>query len=154
MTESVDGPLDHLRRAMPPWWTGPELTECGRLATDVQSIVDRPAMKAKFAKQGKQRASFSTCMTCANLYQRPGSWDRFPIEVLHRALEGSRYRMSPRREGGEGEVTVAERTRRELLALGMLAGEHREEFERLVEAIGQTENLDDARRRARLRRVQ
>lgn len=147
----MDGPLDHLRRVMPPWWTGPELTECGRLATDVQSIVDRTALKAKFDRQGKQRAAFSTCMTCANLYQRPGSWERHPIDVLHRALEGSRYRL--RGAGGEGEVTVAERMRRELLALGMLAAEHQEEFEGLVEAIGQTEDLDAARRRSRMRAV-
>lgn len=150
MAETIDGPLDHLQRVMPPWWTGPALTECGRVVADVVNVVDRDALKAKFAKQGKQRASFSTCMTCANLYQRPGSWERYPIDVLHRALEGSRYRVRGRDANGE---SAADLMRRELLALGMLVEEHREEFERLIEALGQTEDLDAARRRARMRAV-
>lgn len=147
--EFGDAPLDHLLRAMPPWWTGPAMTECGRPVPDVQAVVDRAAMKAKFDRLGKQRASFSTCMTCAGLYSRPQSWEAQPADVLLRAIEGMRYRV----RGDDQRESTAQRLHRELLALGMLVEEHREEFGRLVESLGQTSDLDEARRRARMRAV-
>lgn len=147
MTEAVDGPLDHLERVLPPWHTGPALTECGRPLSDVQSITTRDALKAKFAAQGKKRASFSTCMTCADLFGRAGTWEKRPEDVVERWVRGAAVRRhgQPTDEGA--------RRQRELLALGMLVEEHREEFERLIEALGQTEDLDAARRRARMRAV-
>lgn len=145
--ETVDGPLDHLERVMPPWHTGPALTECGRPVADVKSIVARDALKAKFAAQGKRRASFSTCMTCADLFGRTAAWEQRPEDVVERHVRGAGMRRygSPTDDG--------DRRRRELLALGLLVDEHREEFEQLVEALGQTEDLDAARRRARMRGV-
>lgn len=145
MAEAMDGPLDHLARVLPPWHTGPEVTECGRPLADVVSIVARDALKAKFTRLGKQRASFSTCMTCANLFGRTSSWEKNPEGVLERSVRG---RYFPQ------DTEESRRRRSELLALGMLVEEHREEFEGLVEALGQTEDLDVARRRARMRRVQ
>jgi hypothetical protein len=143
-----DAPLDHLLRAMPPWWTGTAVTECGRPAADVKSVVERSAMKAKFDRLGKQRAAFSTCMTCAGLYSRAQSWEARPADVLARAIEGMRWR-----EVGDQGDSAAQRMRRELLALGVLVEEHREEFEGLVAALEQTGDLDQARRRSRMRAV-
>jgi hypothetical protein len=142
-----DGPLDHLQRAMPPWHTGPPLTECGRLVADVASVTDRAQLKAKVARLGQQRASFSTCMTCANMAGRVEMWERRPDAVVERWVCGSVFRGA----GIDGATPAADRMRHELLALGLLVEAHREEFERLVEALGQTEDLDAARRRARFR---
>jgi hypothetical protein len=141
-----DGPLDHLPRAMPPWYTGPALTECGRPVADVAAVTDRATLKAKIARLGQQRASFSTCMTCAKMAGRSETWERNPGAVVERFVRGAAfYGFSA------AEEPAADLMRRELLALGLLVEAHREEFDRLVEALGQTEDLDAARRRARIR---
>jgi hypothetical protein len=142
-----DGPLDHLLRVMPPWYTGPPLTECGRPTADVAALTDRAALKAKFARLGNQRASFSSCMTCVNLSGRVEVWERRPDAVVERWVRGSAFRGA----GVDGATPAADLMRHELLALGLLVEAHREEFAGLVEALGQTEDLDAARRRARIR---
>lgn len=142
-----DGPLDHLPRAMPPWYTGPALTECGRTVADVAAVTDRATLAAKFTRLGSQRASFSTCMTCANMAGRVEVWERRPDAVVERWVRGSAFRGA----GVDGATPAADLMRRELLALGLLVETHREEFDLLVEALGQTEDLDAARRRARFR---
>lgn len=140
------GTLDHLLRAAPPWYTGPQMTECGRPSGDVKSIVDRQAMKNTVERLGKQRAAMVMCMTCVGLYSRPGIWERHPAEILQRLIESTRYRA---RGGDDGRA----RLNRELLAIGMLIEDHREEFESYLTALEQTSDLDQARRRSRLRAV-
>jgi hypothetical protein len=150
MSEDVDGPLDHLARVLPPWHTGPALTECGRPLGDVKSVVSWDAIKAKVDRQGKRRASFSTCMSCADTADRTrgmrSSWERFPQAIVERWASGA-WRHA------YGSSEVGARQRRELIAVGLLIEEHREEFGQLLEALGQTSDLADARRRARIRRV-
>lgn len=140
------GTLDHLLRAAPPWHTGPRMTECGRAEGDVQSIVDRPTMQARVNKLGKQRAAMVMCMSCVNLYSRPFTWARHPAEILRRFIESQQYRV---RRGDDTRSLLM----RELLALGMLVEDHREEFEGYVAALEQTADLDQARRRSRMRAV-
>ncbi len=139
-----DAPLDHLPRVMPPWDTGPALTECGRVVGDVQSVSTREAVQAKIAREGKRRASFSTCMSCAETSGRYRPWGVNAAGIVERWCRGAwRHEHAPT-EGGS-------RQQRELMAVGMLLAEHREEFERLVESLGQTTDLSAARRRARVR---
>lgn len=149
MTDLGDGPLDHLARVMPPWNTGPELTECGRPVADVKSIATWDELKRKIEREGKRRASFSTCMTCAETADRRRSgwsWEQLPQAAVERWASGSwRHAYSLTGEG--------DRPRRELIAVGLLIEEHREEFEQLVRALGETTDLAAARRRARIRQV-
>jgi hypothetical protein len=139
---AVDGPLDHLLRVLPPWHTGPALTECGRPLGDVKSVVSREVLAAKVAREGQRRAAFSTCMTCAQLVGRTSSWAVRPAVVVDRWARGA-WSWSH----GSGEV--GERQRRELLAVGMLLEEHRAEFEDLVAGLGEAADLGQARRLAR-----
>jgi hypothetical protein len=146
MADLGDGPLDHLPREMPPWNTGPALTECGRPVADVKSVTTREAIKAKVEREGKRRASFSTCMACADTSDRYLPWVTNAASIVERWCRGAwRQKYNPSENGN--------RQQRELLALGMLVEEHREEFEGLVESLSQTTDLAAVRRRARLRAV-
>ena len=84
MSDSVDGPLDHVLRSEPPWRTQGFRTECGKRAVDVASTISRDDFRAKVKKQGQQRAAMSTCMTCAHTAERWGTWDEDPVACLGR----------------------------------------------------------------------
>jgi hypothetical protein len=130
--DSVDGPLEHVARAMLPWSTRTGLTECGRVVTDVAAVIDNQAFMAKFRKQGKTRAAMTTCMNCwSRLEYRAGSWEKAPLEIARRDLD--RY--------NEKERIVLE-----LRALAALVDAHRQEYLDLVDGLGDTTNLAERRR--------
>lgn len=144
MSEVVANTLDHILRAHPPWQRD-KLTECGRLVVDVKSIVSRDEIVAKVKRQGKQRAAFSTCMTCATRYFPGETWEQAPAAVLSRYVERSRYSFSRDEDGRGGRIQA------ELRALALLYRNHQEEFEQALIDLGEVSQMDAARAKRRER---
>lgn len=135
MTDQI--PLDHIARPPLPWRDIAK-TECGRALTDVASVVSREDVERKIARQGKQRAALTTCMTCATTSGRWPAWDRDPIEAMGRAVNAARY-------------DEADPLRRELRAIAMLIEAHRDEFDSLIAGLESTSDLSERRRANRMR---
>jgi len=136
----VEGPLDHVLRIEPPW-REQKLTECGRYVADVDAVVSREELAAKFARLGRMRAAFSTCMTCYERSRyRARGWELDCIPIMHRDTAA----------GPRGHL---EDVRLDLLALTALWRAHPEEFAAIRESLADGTDLDRAReKRAASRR--
>lgn len=130
MTDQL--PLEHVERANLPW-RDEALTECG-LPTAGHPVLSRDAWLSKVKAQGKQRAAFTTCMTCWGAAARNSSWDHDPIRALSRACDDWKRK----------DQFVAE-----LRALALLVEAHRDEFDLALSGLGEATSLDAARRRRR-----
>lgn len=135
----TDQPLDHVLRFEPPWRASRK-TECGRRVDDVGSVIERDALVAKVKDQGKQRAAFTTCMTCWDRTQYAQPWDNSPSSVLNRE---SRYSYASRTD---------DELDREMRALTLLWDAHREEFDEAMRGIGEIKDLADRRASKRWRK--
>jgi hypothetical protein len=141
--------LEHVLRAVPPWRTGPLLTECGQLA-DGKPVLTRDAFIAKVKSQGKMRSSLTTCMTCWETASRhSGTWETDPLGVMAREMTRSRAWPAGVRESDPAAVRV----RDELLAIEELVSRHPEEFCAILDGLGETVRLSDLSRRGRSRRA-
>lgn len=122
-------PVDHILRPRLPWRseTEPAITECGYDASKVKTLT-RAQFAARLEDFGRTRTAMVTCMTCSETAQRWGTWEQDPRTAIEREIQWE-TRFS-RNERGV-------RLRDELEALAQLAQAHREQFERLVEDIGQ-----------------
>lgn len=140
MTDTTPDPADKLpiEHALQPDlpWRAADRTDCGRPVSDVAAVISRAEMAAKFRRLGKQRAAYTTCMTCLNNIGRwPATWADDPVAVMARMFHGWR----------NGD----DRLRDELRALGALVEAHRDEFEGFMAGLGETVSLADRRRQAR-----
>lgn len=133
-----DAPLDHVLRFEPPWRDARK-TVCGRPVADVASVVERDVLLAKVRDQGKQRASFTTCMTCWDRAQYAQPWDFAPSSVLNREVRHSGYAST--RQDAELD--------REMRALTLLWEEHREEFDAIMQGLGEVNDLAEHRAQKR-----
>lgn len=139
-------PLDHISRTMVPWRNSIDaLTECGKRCTDVETVIDLGELATRWRRLGQKRAALTICMVCFGKAQYAGrlraeTWHDDPFGVLLRELQ--------RVLRGRGEQTRADRDllARELFALGMLADDHRDEFDAAVDAKGDTVNLREFRK--------
>lgn len=95
-------PLAHIERSRPPWRTV-RLTECGREVSQFAVVLSHEEAAAKMTKQGVQRASLTTCMTCLNemrMMSRSGdivpsrSWEVDPSGVIWRDTAKSASRRT------------------------------------------------------------
>lgn len=126
--------LEHvIRRASLPWrppatWR----TECGKPATEHASI-SYDDFVFKIRKQGQQRASLSTCMTCWTTASRYQPWSVDPVDALRREVQL-----------GRDPGTL----RHELWAIAALIDAHRDEFDAYLQGLQQTTDLA-ARRQAK-----
>ncbi len=144
-------PLDHIERTMVPWRNASDaLTECGKRCAGVDSLIDLDGLAARWRKLGQKRTALTVCMVCFGKVQYAGrlqtsTWHDDPLRVLHRELE--------RVMRGRGEQSYADRDllARELFALGMLADDHRDEFDAAVDAKGDTVSLREFARARRRR---
>lgn len=128
-------PIEHALQPDLPWRPA-NRTDCGRPISDVAVVITRAEMTAKFRRLGKQRAAYTTCMTCLNNIERwPATWADDPVAVMARMFHGWR--------------TGDDQLRDELRALGALVEAHRDEFEGFLAGLGETVSLADRRRRAR-----
>jgi hypothetical protein len=134
--------ITHITRAPLPWRPA-RLTECGLPAMEHPTISPDEFM-AKVKAEGKQRASYSTCMTCWNAARRyfgESGWCESPIE-----REMAWHRMHRSSKPPAMGPTIAD----ELSAIGALVERHRAEFDELVEDRVQTVRVDfSAKRGAR-----
>ena len=146
----MNGPeLDHVLRAVPPWRTGPMLTECGML-TDGKPVLTRDEFAAKVRTQGQRRSAMTTCMTCwQTAASHRGTWDTDPVAVMGREMVRARG-WSP---GAVRNDPAAVRVRDELLAIAELIGRHRDEFGTILDGLGETVQLGDLRGRRRSGRI-
>jgi len=86
---SALGPVDHVARPRLPWRSAPHLTECGKdLARfDLVRIITTNALIARIRDLGRQRAAYTTCMTCWGAARRHRSDRPDPLRVISRELE-------------------------------------------------------------------
>lgn len=170
MDDYDDGPtgkaplVQHVRRPAPIWRTEAEYTECGRRldAYPADRLIDSAELDRRVRQWGKQRASFSVCMTC---WQTVGRWrsDRDdPILVTVRELEYVRHEPF----GGDlstirpdvAEKIREDRVRRarvvaELRALAALVDKYRDEFDATVASLDEVDTLSERRAQRRKRRT-
>lgn len=133
MPEPEKLPMEHIERAPLPW-RDETLTECG-LPTAGHPVISRAEWLDKVKKLGKQRAAFTTCMTCWTSACRNASWDENPIRAVQRACDDYRQK---------------EQFTEELKAIALLVTAHRDEFLETLTGLGDVGDLA-ARRRAKRR---
>jgi hypothetical protein len=127
----MSDPITHVLRAPLPWRPA-KLTECGLTAKDHPTItVDE--FVAKVNREGKQRASYSTCMTCWNTARRHFGEACYKDSPLEREMQWSRMHRN-----GDAHPNVND----ELAAIAMLVNRHRQEFDELVDDHVQTVRVD------------
>jgi len=162
-TEKV-GPVDHITRAVLPWRTEADLTECGKPTADIAGrLVTREEASARIKRIGQQRAAYTLCMTCATTSDRHTRTDPLDaVAVIYRVTEGLRYasaplpfvpyegseRLAARRLRVEREWAERQRFNAEVEAIVALIAAHREDFDDYLSGREQTVSLAD-RRRAR-----
>jgi hypothetical protein len=142
--------LDHIKRASPPW-ARDHFTECGRNVNDVKAFLTVDEAVAKFKKLGRQRASFSTCMTCVDRANAHGGyvWEKYPIGVVQRYCERSRFYRGLSNYPEDPRTKEGERLDQELRAIAMLVERHRDEFDQALEDMGATSSFAEAQRAKR-----
>jgi hypothetical protein len=126
-------PMEHIERAPLPW-RDETLTECG-LPTAGHPVITRAAWLAKLRQQGKQRAAFTTCMTCWDAACRNSPWNDDPVRAIDRAASDWRRK---------------DQFAAELRAIALLVDAHRDEFREAMAGLADVGDLA-ARRRARRR---
>lgn len=131
---TVDGPLDHVIRAQPPWETRVR-TECGKLSVH-GVMLTRDEFHAKVRKLGQQRTALTTCMTCWNRASIVEDWAKSPSGCTARWLNRN-YGWSHTDQDLQ------------LTAIAALIAAHRQEFDDLVHGLSQTTSLDAHRRTRR-----
>lgn len=133
-----DLPKEHVERPPLPWRAA-RITECG-LPTAGHPVITRDEFVVKVRRQGKQRAAFTTCMTCWDTAQRWPTWEQDPVRRICRETYGN---------GARGSY---DRFRAELYAIEVLVAAHREEFDAALAGLADAPRLDEARRVRRARR--
>jgi hypothetical protein len=126
-------PIEHILRPDLPWRVS-DFTECGKPAEKVAATITRDVAVEKIRRLGKQRAAFTTCMTCWSTVDNWPTFEADPVKALER--ETHSYRRHPR---------FAD----ELRALAALVREHRDEFDGYMSGIGETVSLADRRKQRR-----
>jgi hypothetical protein len=141
---STLGPLDHLARPPLPWRLCATLTECGKTLTELDParVITADTLARRIRDLGKQRAAYTTCMTCADTAERWRSIDPEPLVVFLREAEAVQYRT--RRNVARREALTAE-----VEAITALIAAHREEFDGYLADRSATVSLDTVRRARR-----
>lgn len=164
-TEKV-GPLDHITRAVLPWRTTADLTECGKdVARLVDRIVTRDDAYARIKRMGQKRASFTLCMICAETSDRRNRFEPADaVAVVARETSALRHASPPlpfvpyegsernaaRRQRAEREWAERQQINGEFEAIAALIAAHREEFDSYLSGREQTVSLADRRRQRRV----
>lgn len=142
----MKGPVHHILRARLPWRDGPDLTECGHLASEMALIWTRDEAVAQFKELGEQRMAMLTCMTCMQTANRWSTWESSPVSVMDRECGRAGWGF-PTSDDAENKNLLE----RELRALAALAAAYPEEFQATVQGLAETGDLA-AKRAARQRR--
>jgi len=154
-TEKV-GPVDHITRAVLPWRTTADMTECGKDVADFAGrLVTRQEASARIKRVGQRRAMFSLCMTCVSTSDRYRS-RHAPVVIEDIVMAVARHAGSvqhayPPHPGQDPSPSWRERQRLavEFEAILALIDAHREEFDGYLSGREQTVSLADRRRQRR-----
>lgn len=158
-TEKV-GPVDHITRAILPWRTTSDLTECGKPTAefDAARLVTRDEAAARIKRLGQQRAAFTLCMTCASTsdrHQNRNALTEDAVAAVERAVAAVVHASPPWRSDRAPSRRWLERQRlaAEFEAIAALIVAHREEFDSYLAGREQTVSLAERRgqRRAKSR---
>jgi hypothetical protein len=104
---------------------------------------------AKQKEMGVQRFSLFACMTCARTASNHATWDEDPASCFVRhATPMALSRWGARRTPTAEQRWFAD----ELRAIAMLIEAHREEFDALVESLGEVVDLAAMRGKAPVRK--
>lgn len=159
---STVGPVDHIARRALPWRTEPQLTECGKPIGELgDRVVSREVIRTRVKDVGKQRAAFTTCMTCWSTSDRwTGETEEHDlITTVSREVNALQHAAPPRPVHFQYRETALPRDRdvemwerhqhlaRELRAIAALVEAHRDEFDGYLAGLADTVNLADRRRR-------
>jgi hypothetical protein len=148
-TEKV-GPVDHITRAVLPWRTAADMTECGKDAVKFPGrLVTRDEASARIKKVGQKRAAFSLCMTCADTSDRHRNKHDITTDMVHVVARatGSVEHAYPPYVDRAPSANWLERQRLagELEAIAALVEAHREEFDGYLSSREQAVSLSDYR---------
>lgn len=122
--------IDHVLRPPLPW-RRQQLTECG-LPIAGHPVIDRDEAAKRFRDLGRQRASFTLCVTCIQTAGRWPTWEKDPVGCLQRETYGGRR---------------AESLKFELQALAILVEAHREQYDQLLYDLTGAIQLEPRRKR-------
>lgn len=130
----------HVERPCLPW-RREERTECG-LPSAAHPTLTRVEFESKVRKEGLQRSQVTTCQTCWSTARRHPTWEESPSGRLARECVG--WAMRHRQDASIND---------ELRAIALLIDAHREEFDATLAALGETIELEAARRARKKRTV-
>lgn len=151
-TEKV-GPVDHITRAVLPWRTEADFTECGKAVPLVRGrMVTRDEAAARIKRIGQRRAMFSLCMTCVSASDRHRGEGSDAVTTVARETGGVQFVQPPSpysRESTAAKWAERQRLNAEFEAMAALVAAHREEFDGYIAGREQTVSLADRRRSRR-----
>jgi hypothetical protein len=133
---------DHVARAVVPWRSHTQYTECGRLVTNVTSVITPDALQDRIRTHGQQRTAFTVCMTCWNTSNDHPSWQTNPSAVLVRELTRTRGYHDRNRPSTNPEAIQANN---ELRAIAALIEAHQAEFDTYLTDAANAIDLTTAR---------
>ena len=133
-------PLDHILRSPLPWRRARH-TECGRPEHKVHRTIERHEYEQRLAQWGQRRTAFTVCQTCAPRYNSAETWDRSPIEMMHRETQRVGPWSAPDKPTEDQRQLI-----HELRALAALVEAHREEFDQYMAGLEGTISLAERRR--------
>lgn len=146
MSEELElGDLTHIERPSLPWRIE-KMTECG-LDADRHPTWTREESQSIAKKLGRQRFAMHCCMTCMSTAQHHARWEDDPASCMVR--HASSMTLSAY---GRIRPNLAEEKRRfadELRAIALLIEAHRDEFDALVESLGDVVDISQKRRATR-----
>ncbi|MGH3779793.1 MAG: hypothetical protein ACRDRO_03955 [Pseudonocardiaceae bacterium] len=155
--------VNHLARPGLPW-RAPHITECGIPLDTVHPVrITTCAVVRRLVKDiGRQRAMFTTCLTCAETATRWRSEHPDPIVAVHREASAIHLDHGPyippdhlSDPHSHREKQYVERRARmagELAALAALVEAHRDEFDGYLAGLNETVSLVGRRRTTQRRR--
>jgi hypothetical protein len=146
------GPVNHITRALLPWRTSADLTECGKsVAALGERLVTRDEAFALIAKIGQKRAAFEMCMTCVEVSNRRNRFDPADAVAVVAREFAAAAQSHPPYAGDEPSKgwQARQRFNGELEAIGALIAAHRDEFDGYLASRAATVSLADRRRQRR-----
>lgn len=117
---------DHVARPPLPWRPDERITECGRRADSVETVIEADQLEWRIRNWGRQRTAFTVCMTCSERARYSPKFDVDPVEVI--AREGRRTGGAIYQRERANDHLHRELLAHELRAMVELVAEHRDEF--------------------------
>lgn len=129
-TESDNEPPDHVLRTPLPWRQDSPLTECGREAGEMKSVIGAAELRRRIERHGDRGAAQLVCRVCLERALHASKWAEDPVGVLGREIQRVGWNTA-------GRAQLAS----ELQAINALIQEHRSDFDAYLAAVAATVDL-------------